>query len=98
RFLAHTLLRVRLETGRTHQIRVHMAHIHHPIVGDPVYGGRFKIPAGMSEETQEALRGFRRQALHAARLELVHPGTGEEMGWEAPIPADMARLLQSLEG
>jgi len=98
RYLAHTLLRVKLETGRTHQIRVHMAHIHHPIVGDPVYGGRFKIPAGMSEMTQEALRGFRRQALHAARLEVVHPASGEEMAWEAPLPEDMARLLQSLEG
>ncbi|WP_081617233.1 23S rRNA pseudouridine(1911/1915/1917) synthase RluD [Thioalkalivibrio sulfidiphilus] len=98
RFPHHTLLRVRLETGRTHQIRVHMAHIHHPIVGDPVYGGRLKVPAGLSEAEQAVLRGFRRQALHAARLELVHPVTGEEMGWEAPMPEDMARLLRSLEG
>jgi 23S rRNA pseudouridine1911/1915/1917 synthase len=96
RFDAHTLLRVNLETGRTHQIRVHMAYIHHPIVGDPVYGGRLKIPAGLSETAQAVLRGFRRQALHAARLELLHPATGEGMGWEAPMPQDLAALLKAL--
>jgi 23S rRNA pseudouridine1911/1915/1917 synthase len=98
RFAAHTLLRVSLETGRTHQIRVHMAHIHHPIVGDPVYGGRLKMPAGFPEAARDALKGFRRQALHAARLELLHPKTGKTMAWEAPMPDDMARLLRSLEG
>ena len=98
RFAAHTLLRVNLETGRTHQIRVHMAHIHHPIVGDPVYGGRLKLPAGLSETAREALKALRRQALHAARLELVHPKTGETMAWEAPMPEDISRLLGSLEG
>ena len=98
RFPAHTLLRVSLETGRTHQIRVHMAHIHHPIVGDPVYGGRLKLAAGLSETARDALKGFRRQALHAARLELVHPKTGKNVAWEAPLPADVSRLLRSLEG
>ena len=96
RFAHHTLLRVKLETGRTHQIRVHMAHIHHPIVGDPVYGGRLRIPAGISESLQEALRGFRRQALHATRLELDHPETDERIGWEVPMPADMQALIDRL--
>lgn len=97
RLAAHTLLRVRLETGRTHQIRVHMAHIRHPIVGDPVYGGRLQLPAGLSTAACDALRRFRRQALHAARLELVHPKTGETVAWEAPMPKDFAGLLRSLE-
>lgn len=96
RFAHHTLLRVSLETGRTHQIRVHMAHIQHPIVGDPVYGGRARVPAGASETLQAALRGFRRQALHATRLELEHPVTGELVAWEAPMPADMQALVDLL--
>ncbi|MEJ2061633.1 MAG: 23S rRNA pseudouridine(1911/1915/1917) synthase RluD [Gammaproteobacteria bacterium] len=96
RFPHHTLLRVSLETGRTHQIRVHMAHIRHPIVGDPVYGGRLRLPAGVSEHFREALRGFRRQALHATRLSLVHPDTGETCSWEAPPPQDFAGLLALL--
>lgn len=96
RFAAHTLLRVRLETGRTHQIRVHMAHIHHPIVGDPVYGGRLRLPAGLSEVARGALKAFRRQALHAARLELVHPKTGEMVAWEAAMPGDFESLLEWL--
>ncbi|MFZ5653767.1 MAG: 23S rRNA pseudouridine(1911/1915/1917) synthase RluD [Pseudomonadota bacterium] len=98
RFPAHTLLRVSLETGRTHQIRVHLAHLGHPLVGDPVYGGRLQIPAGAGAATEAALRGFRRQALHAARLALRHPGSGEEMSWEAPLPADFAALLAALAG
>ena len=96
RFRAHTLLRLKLETGRTHQIRVHMAHIRYPIVGDPVYGVRLKIPAGASEELREALRGMRRQALHARRLGLTHPATGEWMEWESPLPADIAHLIDVL--
>lgn len=96
RFAHHTLLRVSLETGRTHQIRVHMAHIQHPIVGDPVYGGRSRVPAGASETLQAALRGFRRQALHATRLELEHPVTGEPIAWEAPLPEDMQALVDLL--
>ncbi len=96
RFRAHTYASVRLETGRTHQIRVHMAHIHYPIVGDPVYGGRLKIPKQCSEELIPLLRHFRRQALHARHLGIVHPTTGEAMAWTQPMPADMQLLLDSL--
>ena len=97
RFRGHTLLRVRLETGRTHQIRVHLAHLHHPIVGDPVYGGRMKLPAGAAPAVREAIQGFRRQALHAERLALIHPETGESCQWQAPVPADMQQLIDVLQ-
>ncbi|TCK17345.1 ribosomal large subunit pseudouridine synthase D [Thiogranum longum] len=93
RFTAHTLVQVRLETGRTHQIRVHMAHIHCPLVGDPVYGGRLRIPRGASERLREALQHFRRQALHARRLAFVHPQSGETVSWEVEPPEDFAVLL-----
>jgi 23S rRNA pseudouridine1911/1915/1917 synthase len=96
RFRAHTLVRVQLETGRTHQIRVHMAHQHIPIVGDPVYGGRLRLPPGASSELQEQLAGFRRQALHAVRLTLTHPSSGETVSWSASLPGDMTRLLEAL--
>jgi len=96
RFPAHTLVEARLETGRTHQIRVHMAYIHHPLVGDPLYGGRFRLPAGASEALAEALRKFRRQALHARRLEFTHPASGKPVGWEAELPADFEHLLAVL--
>ncbi|HIE54262.1 MAG TPA: RluA family pseudouridine synthase, partial [Chromatiaceae bacterium] len=92
----HSLLDVRLESGRTHQIRVHMAHIRHPLVGDPVYGGRLKLPPGADAETRDALRNFRRQALHAYRLELEHPVTANAMSWSAPQPEDFAALLEVL--
>jgi len=96
RFRAHTLLECRLETGRTHQIRVHMAHLKHPIVGDPLYGGSLKLPKGAAPELVEALRGFRRQALHAETLEFAHPVTGEPIRCSAPMPADMQALVKVL--
>ncbi len=97
RYRAHSLLRIKLESGRTHQIRVHMAHLHFPILGDPVYGGRLHIPAASSESFAAALRGFRRQALHAARLGLIHPVSGKAMSWTSPLPADMQELVKALE-
>lgn len=96
RFRAHALLQVRLETGRTHQIRVHMAHIRLPLLGDPVYGGRLRLPPHASPPCLETLQNFRRQALHAARLALTHPVTGERLEWRAEIPADLADLLAAL--
>ena len=97
RFGHHTCITVNLETGRTHQIRVHMAHKHYPLVGDPTYGGRPRIPKGASDELVAALRGFPRQALHAQALGLFHPETGEEMQFECPLPEDMQALLAVLE-
>jgi 23S rRNA pseudouridine1911/1915/1917 synthase len=96
RFHAHTLLECRLETGRTHQIRVHMAHLKHPIVGDQLYGGPLKLPRGANTELVEALRGFRRQALHAEVLEFAHPVGGAPVRTAAPAPADMQALLRAL--
>ncbi len=96
RFRAHSYLRVNLESGRTHQIRVHMAHLHHPLLGDPLYGGRLRIPAGASSGLREQLQEFRRQALHARVLGLQHPTSGEWMEWEAEIPEDMQQLLAAL--
>jgi 23S rRNA pseudouridine1911/1915/1917 synthase len=96
RFAAHTLVAVKLETGRTHQIRVHMSHINYPLVGDPVYGGRPRIPAGASQALLDTLRHFRRQALHAASLGILHPGSGTYMEWESPMPADFTALLDAL--
>jgi 23S rRNA pseudouridine1911/1915/1917 synthase len=97
RFRAHTLLHVQLESGRTHQIRVHLAHIGYPVVGDPVYGGRRRFPAAASPALIAELEVFTRQALHAARLKLAHPITGKEVEWEAPLPTDMAHLIAVLE-
>lgn len=96
KYRLHTRLRLRLETGRTHQIRVHMAHITHPLVGDPVYGGRPRPPKNASEELREMLRQFKRQALHAAMLSLFHPITGEQMTWHADVPEDMVALTDML--
>jgi 23S rRNA pseudouridine1911/1915/1917 synthase len=97
RYSHHSLLAVQLLTGRTHQIRVHMAHIGHPLVGDPVYGGRPPPTRGLSEAATDALREFPRQALHAVRLGLLHPAHGEPVSWEVPMAADLARLLDCLE-
>ncbi|HBN9953576.1 TPA: 23S rRNA pseudouridine(1911/1915/1917) synthase RluD [Pseudomonas aeruginosa] len=96
RFRAHTHTRVKLETGRTHQIRVHMSHIGYPLVGDPVYGGRFRIPPVASQTLVQTLREFPRQALHARFLELDHPATGVHMKWESPLPEDFLWLLSLL--
>ncbi|QDA56836.1 23S rRNA pseudouridine(1911/1915/1917) synthase RluD [Thermomonas aquatica] len=96
RFRNHTALECRLETGRTHQIRVHMAHLKHPIVGDPLYGGSFKLPKGASDEFIAALRGFKRQALHAEVLEFMHPASGEPVRCSAPVPEDMQQLMKLL--
>jgi 23S rRNA pseudouridine1911/1915/1917 synthase len=96
RFRAHSLLRVQLETGRTHQIRVHLAHAGLPVVGDPVYGGRRRLAAGAAAPLNERLQGFRRQALHAERLRLIHPGDGAACAFEAPLPDDFQALLAAL--
>jgi len=96
KYRAHTLVQVKLESGRTHQIRVHMAHLHYPVVGDPVYGGRLKIPAGASERLKNELRSFRRQALHALKLSLTHPGTGKRVQWATSVPEDMSKLMEAL--
>ncbi len=97
RFRGHTHIRCKLETGRTHQIRVHMSHISYPLIGDPVYSGRMKLPAGCTGELKLALRKFNRQALHAKRLELWHPATGDLMEWEIDLPEDIQALLEELE-
>jgi len=96
KYRQHARLEMRLETGRTHQIRVHLAYIHYPILGDKTYGGRFKMPPKASPEFQEKLRGFPRQALHAKYLSLQHPMTGETLEWQVPLPADMMDLIQAL--
>jgi 23S rRNA pseudouridine1911/1915/1917 synthase len=96
RFRAHTHLEVELETGRTHQIRVHMAHIRSPLVGDPVYGGRPRLPRQPSDELRELLQSFKRQALHATRLVVPHPTSGKALTFESPLPPDFAALLAAL--
>ena len=96
-FPNHTHVRVKLETGRTHQIRVHMSHIQHPLVGDGTYGGRVRLPKGVSHELREVLRQFPRQALHAKKLELHHPATNELVSWEIDLPADFTELLEELK-
>ena len=97
RFRAHTHITVKLETGRTHQIRVHMSHIRYPLVGDPTYGGRLQIPKACSGELAKELKAFKRQALHARKLGFSHPRTGEPCSWEAPLPEDMVHLLTVLQ-
>ena len=96
RYRSHTHVRVKLETGRTHQIRVHMSHVGYPLVGDPVYGGRFRIPPAANPSMVQSLKEFPRQALHARFLELDHPITGERMKWQSPLPDDFVWLLTLL--
>lgn len=96
KFPHHSLINVQLETGRTHQIRVHMAHIKHPLLGDPVYGGRPRVPAGITPELANQLRNFKRQALHARRLSFRRPGLDEECSFEAAIPQDFQTMLDTL--
>jgi 23S rRNA pseudouridine1911/1915/1917 synthase len=96
RYRSFTKLTVKLETGRTHQIRVHMAHVRHPLLGDPVYGGRFQLPAGCDEDFEQALRKFKRQALHARHLGLIHPASNEFIEWEVDVPEDMLMLQDAL--
>jgi 23S rRNA pseudouridine1911/1915/1917 synthase len=96
RFRAHMLIQCNLETGRTHQIRVHMAHIGHPLIGDPLYGGGLKLPKRATPDLTAALRSFRRQALHAERLSFEHPATGQALAFEAARPADMDALISTL--
>ncbi|GAW85888.1 23S rRNA pseudouridine1911/1915/1917 synthase [Bathymodiolus platifrons methanotrophic gill symbiont] len=96
RFLRNTLIQVKLETGRTHQIRVHMAHMRMPLVGDPMYSGRFQMPKDCGDELEKVLRNFKRQALHAEKLGLIHPRTGEYCEWQLPVPDDMQELLAVL--
>jgi 23S rRNA pseudouridine1911/1915/1917 synthase len=96
RYRAHTHVRVQLETGRTHQIRVHLSHAGYGIVGDRVYGGRLALPKGATEDLRIALRDFPRQALHAAKLQLEHPVTAKPLEAQAPLPPDMRALLATL--
>ena len=97
RYRHHSLISVQLETGRTHQIRVHMAHIRYPLLGDPVYAGRFQLPARISDQLEQVLRQFKRQALHAAKLGFNHPGSQQWAEFEAPLPEDFKQLLKALE-
>ena len=97
RFKSHTHVKAILETGRTHQIRVHLSHVGHSLIGDPTYGGRVRFPKKASEELKDALVNFTRQALHSKKLTLTHPISGEIMSWKAPLPDDMLRLLEVLK-
>jgi len=97
RYRAHTRVKVQLETGRTHQIRVHFAHIHHPLLGDPTYNGRLQLPKGASPALIKQLRQFKRQALHACELGFIHPTTQKPMVWQAPLPDDMHTLIEYLK-
>lgn len=96
RFAKHTMIQVKLETGRTHQIRVHMAHVRFPLIGDPMYGGRFQMPADCADELKVCLKNFKRQALHAGKLGLEHPLDHEYYEWEQPLPDDMVELINAL--
>ena len=96
RYRAHTLVECRLETGRTHQIRVHMAHVRHPLVGDQIYGAGLKLPRKATEQLTQIMREFKRQALHAEKLEFAHPVSGEGISVTVPMPQDMQALVAGL--
>ena len=96
RFVHHTHVKAILETGRTHQIRVHLSHIGYPLIGDSIYGGRLRFPKKASEELKDALKSFSRQALHSKKLSLIHPETGNSMTWKIELPDDMKVLLDTL--
>ena len=96
RFAHHTHVKCILETGRTHQIRVHMSHAEHPLIADPMYGGKIRFPKKADKGLKDALKSFKRQALHAKKLTISHPITGEEMSWKAPLPQDLQDLLAVL--
>jgi 23S rRNA pseudouridine1911/1915/1917 synthase len=97
RFKSHTHVKAILETGRTHQIRVHLSYVGHSLIGDPMYGGRVRFPKKACEELKDALLNFKRQALHSKKLTLIHPISGESMSWKIPLPDDMAGLLEVLK-
>jgi 23S rRNA pseudouridine1911/1915/1917 synthase len=97
RYRAHTRIKVQLETGRTHQIRVHMAYVQHPLLGDQTYGGRLQLPKGATPELIQQLRHFKHQALHASELGLTHPVTQQHLTWQAPLPDDMRTLIEVLK-
>ena len=97
RFKSHTHVKAILDTGRTHQIRVHLSHVGHSLIGDPIYGGRVRFPKKASEELKDVLLNFKRQALHSKKLTLTHPISGELMSWKAPLPDDMSGLLEVLK-
>lgn len=97
KFREHSHIKVQLETGRTHQIRVHMSYLRHPLVGDPVYVGRHRVPPGAQPDLLNYLQAFKRQALHAWKLTLIHPKHGEEVSFEADLPDDMTKLLSLLQ-
>ena len=96
RFANHTHVKAILETGRTHQIRVHLSHIGYPLIGDPIYGGKLRFPKKASDELKNALKSFGRQALHSKKLTLIHPGTGKSMTWKTELPEDMRQLIDVL--
>ncbi len=96
RYQNHTHIKAVLETGRTHQIRVHMSYIGYPLIGDPTYGGKVRFPKKATEELKVALKNFKRQALHAKKLSLIHPSSDSSLSWKAPIPTDMLEMLKVL--
>ena len=97
RFKSHTHVKAILETGRTHQIRVHLSHIGHPLIGDPMYGGRVRFPKKASIDLKDSLINFKRHALHSKKLTLTHPISGENMSWISKLPDDMLKLLEVLQ-